>query len=436
MNISFKIHITNNYTIQCSIIDSEQKETIIQLQGNSSQEYFPTLSFSDNTISICEEKDNQIQFLQQWFQQPNDYSTYTILFQRKEYQLLPEVLFALVINEFKNQIEKQFIIKNTIIELPINNSSDIILQRIKISLQSIHLQGIQIDEKEIDYDYQKQGEQLIELLEKKNEYEKYQRIIERAKRLTESEQQKLKLEESQKRIHSEETFYQEMIQQFTTKERSSMKLSQLDNYCLFITSRYFNSLEDHKNFTQVATKLKFNMEKFYYNPISLTEQTSKLFPNVETHHIYNENDKYLKGGRIQRYVDWNRKVPYHEMEKVKEEKFNGKEIEFKRFIWTQTDTSNEVDKQRKGDLWKLKLNIQIPKIVREIDDDAFQYNCRPLANLYIPPTVEYIPKLSLCYSSQLTNITFPLKENNFSFGSVIFENDSHFKQLICLPSSI
>ena len=46
------------------------------------------------------------------------------------------------------------------------------------------------------------------------------------------------------------------------------------------------------------------MEKFHYNPISVNQHTVKLFPNIETLNIYKNEDQYLKGGRIQRYIDW------------------------------------------------------------------------------------------------------------------------------------
>ena len=52
------------------------------------------------------------------------------------------------------------------------------------------------------------------------------------------------------------------------------------------------------------------MEKFHYNPISLNEKSLELFPNVETLHVY-EEDMYLTGGRIERYVNW-RKMSAHE----------------------------------------------------------------------------------------------------------------------------
>ncbi len=85
---------------------------------------------------------------------------------------------------------------------------------------------------------------------------------------------------------------------------NELALSSPDNYCVFIASRYFETIEDHINLARTSSRFKCNTEKFHYNPISVDGQTVKLFPNVETLHIYNENDQYVNGGRIQQYVDW------------------------------------------------------------------------------------------------------------------------------------
>ena len=49
--------------------------------------------------------------------------------------------------------------------------------------------------------------------------------------------------------------------------------------------------------------MRGNMEKFHYNPISVDSKSVKLFPNVESLHLYEEEDEYLEGGRIERYVE-------------------------------------------------------------------------------------------------------------------------------------
>ena len=123
-------------------------------------------------------------------------------------------------------------------------------------------------------------------------------------------------------------FEKEITKKFTFEERKAMNLYSLDNYCIFIASRYFDSLDDHINLVKVSKRMRGNMEKFHYNPISVDSKSVKLFPNVETLHLYEERDEYLEGGRIQRYVDWYRKVPYYELEEIQKEN-EGKEIKFK-----------------------------------------------------------------------------------------------------------
>ena len=65
--------------------------------------------------------------------------------------------------------------------------------------------------------------------------------------------------------------------------------------------------DEEGNFNQLAKDLVMpeNMEKFHYNSISLNKKTVKYFPNIETFHVYKEEDEYLEGGRISRYVNWN-----------------------------------------------------------------------------------------------------------------------------------
>ena len=160
-------------------------------------------------------------------------------------------------------------------------------------------------------------------------------MIERTKELNITEEQKKKLEKSQERIYSEETFMKE-TQQLTTKERSVMNLCRLDNYCIFIASRYLDTLDDHLNLIKVTKKLRCNLEKYHYNPISLNRITIEYFPNVETLHTYFKGDEYLEGGRIKQYVDW-MKRGWYESQNIKETN-NGKNIEMKRILWMRSDT--------------------------------------------------------------------------------------------------
>ena len=76
------------------------------------------ISFDSNEISICNENVNVIHFMNDWVSNPDEYRLYEIHYQEKEYKMISEVLFALIIKGFKEQIEKEYIIKETNIEIP------------------------------------------------------------------------------------------------------------------------------------------------------------------------------------------------------------------------------------------------------------------------------------------------------------------------------
>ena len=117
MEVIFKITISKEYKLQLSTINSEGTETSIT-------EITPCITFDQNTISISDQNEKSIHFLKHWIDHPDDFSTYTVKFQNKSYSLLPEVFFAIIIYDYKKKIEKQFIIKNTILELQINNNKN------------------------------------------------------------------------------------------------------------------------------------------------------------------------------------------------------------------------------------------------------------------------------------------------------------------------
>ena len=165
------IKINTTYEIQCIYIDSNNKTTTIQLQNSNQQEYPLSSALIDNKSSI--------EFAHDLFTKPQDFKLYNIELYGKEYSVIAEVLFALIISEFKQQIDKQFIIEKIIVQLPVNNLK--VNSRIIIALNAIGLDQIQLyDDEEIDFDYKVQGEILEEILEKKQEYSKRVRMLEKS----------------------------------------------------------------------------------------------------------------------------------------------------------------------------------------------------------------------------------------------------------------
>ena len=79
-----------------------------------------------------------------------------------------------------------------------------------------------------------------------------------------------------------------IIQQLELKERN--KLSQLDNYCIFLSTMYLDTIKDHINLIQVTKPFKLNMEKFFFNPVSLNYITREFFPYLQTLFIYDKDD--------------------------------------------------------------------------------------------------------------------------------------------------
>ena len=101
--VTLKITINEQHTIKCSILDSNKKETPIQLHNEIEQEgYLLSSSLID--------KKSSIEFAQDLFTNPHDFKLYDIELFGKEYSVIAEVLFALIINEFKEQIEKEYIL--------------------------------------------------------------------------------------------------------------------------------------------------------------------------------------------------------------------------------------------------------------------------------------------------------------------------------------
>ena len=128
MKIIFKINITEEYKLMYSLISQENQEIIQQ------EEIIPCILFNRNTIQLFQESSKTIHFIQKWIENPENFNTYSIEFQNKSYNLLPEVLFSIVVNEIKKKVEKDYIITQTEIYLPSDNSEA--LQRIKNSIAS------------------------------------------------------------------------------------------------------------------------------------------------------------------------------------------------------------------------------------------------------------------------------------------------------------
>lgn len=88
-------------------------------------------------------------------------------------------------------------------------------------------------------------------------------------------------------------------------DEEDFKYGQLDNYCIFLASMWLDTIEDHINLIQVCKRLRFNMEKFHYNPIPLTDEIIEFFPNIETQYRYSQLDDYYLCNTKDVFLEYN-----------------------------------------------------------------------------------------------------------------------------------
>ncbi|EDR27135.1 hypothetical protein EDI_302800 [Entamoeba dispar SAW760] len=59
---------------------------------------------------------------------------------------------------------------------------------------------------------------------------------------------------------------------------------------IMITSKYFNEIKDFINLEIGIKRFRGNTEQFHFNPIHFNHYSRILFANIETFHIYDENN--------------------------------------------------------------------------------------------------------------------------------------------------
>ena len=176
-NIHIEIEERNDkYYLKINTIDCIENNT---QNEEEEKEYLPIIiAFDMNEIIVCKEIANSIDFMKEWIEQPEMFKEYTIYYQDKEYNVIAELLFALIINEYTKKMEKQFILKETTFKLPEKYQSNTnFINRFKISLESIGLKGIEFDDPE--FDYSNQAKILHTIIDNSSEYEKYKSIIQK-----------------------------------------------------------------------------------------------------------------------------------------------------------------------------------------------------------------------------------------------------------------
>ena len=104
--VKFEVEISEEYQLQCSIIyDNKEKASC---QYKNKDEYPPLITFQKNEIICFEQLPEAIDFVKEWIEFPENYKLYDIEYQSKSFQIISEVLFALLVLPFKEIVEKNY----------------------------------------------------------------------------------------------------------------------------------------------------------------------------------------------------------------------------------------------------------------------------------------------------------------------------------------
>ncbi|EDR26017.1 hypothetical protein, conserved [Entamoeba dispar SAW760] len=227
---------------------------------------------------------------------------------------------------------------------------------------------------------------------------------------------------------------------------------------MMIVSKYFNDIKDFINLEIGIKRYRGNMERFHFNPIPLNKYSRRFFPNIETFHIYNEEDEEFDDGRIAKEVIWYT-VDYSRYLKEKEAGNICKNIKYTQYDrdiygniippevkslrdWcfkncdelssiTIPTPITKLGNNCFGECTSLKT-INIPTSINEIGCWCFE-GCKLLTSITIPSTITEIRNNCFCKCSSLKTINIPSsisKIGNCCFG------ECKSLTLINIPSSI
>ena len=293
-----RIEITKTNKIKCYLGDGKQQKRVIQFKNQ--EEINPCIQFQRKRIIVCENNSNAIHFMNNWINNPIEMNQlYTIEYNGNTYSLLPEMLFGLVMYQIKQQINEKYIIVSSIISIQQTLPKKFIT-RMKFGLQSVGFRGIYCEK--IDYDYTNQIKYVNEILFDYHEYKKEKEILQhQIERKSITTPVKETLQQITRDRSNFSINYQNPNKNITLqmpsipmKHQRMMKLYRLTSQCLFHTSKYFETLDDHINLLFVSKTFRSNMELFKSNPIPLTPKTRHFFPNIQTLNIFNSCDYLFK----------------------------------------------------------------------------------------------------------------------------------------------
>ncbi|ELP87951.1 leucine rich repeat containing protein BspA family protein, partial [Entamoeba invadens IP1] len=238
-------------------------------------------------------------------------------------------------------------------------------------------------------------------------------------------------------------------------------MSKLDIYSFQIVSQYFYFESDFINSVLINKKYRLLLDRFRYNPISVSD--IKIFPFIEMQHLYTKNDMIIPD--IHRLVVWypvslqESKTLFSEYDVVfknvslskKDAKNNDVTLnipqcvntlgfEFDSHLQVETFVVPDHIKNLTEQLFSYNQQLQevtLSKCIRRLPNQCF-YNCVHLSKIDIPECLCVIED-EVFYKCGFVSFTFPKAsislENHFldthQIGGVVFSRfdihpNSHF----------
>ncbi|EKE41338.1 hypothetical protein ENUP19_0057G0015 [Entamoeba nuttalli] len=172
-------------------------------------------------------------------------------------------------------------------------------------------------------------------------------------------------------------------------------MSKIDTYHMMIISKYFNFSSDFIAMVQICKKYKDIPSMFHYNPIPLTKELLKIFPNIQTQYIYSTSERRVEGIEKYYYFGDIKEKEYLSIKKKKEQNVSFRMVRM-----------NES---------RLENNIKLPKEIKIL------FTCK----WYNPIFQYYI------YNSDYNNERIN-KIEELNLDSIMILSDNVFNQYKCL----
>ncbi|ELP94506.1 hypothetical protein EIN_209050 [Entamoeba invadens IP1] len=200
---------------------------------------------------------------------------------------------------------------------------------------------------------------------------------------------------------------------------------QLDGYHIMIVSQYFSTIDDFINLELVCKKFRGNMAKFHYNPIPLSLVTIEYFPNIETLHLWSNEDEEFGSILYEElgYYDpelatkkFYKVIIWYSVNYLTYFQNTDRNIKFHGVTYTQYDRE--------------LLGYKIPNDVQTIGTYCF-HECLDLKGIQIPHNITCLE--SWCFSGcgYLVEITIPSSVS--SIGEGCFNGCGSLSKLVIQP---